>query len=575
MPIHNAEIARNLEEIADLLAVQGANRFRIRAYRTAAQSINTLPHDVASMVTEGADLTDLPGIGKDIAGKIQELVETGSLAQLEELRQDTSPDLANLLNVSGLGAKRVRTLHETLGISSLKELQQAAREGRVREVPGFGAKTERSLLEAIERQQNQNGGEQRYKLSEADQLVSPLLDFLRAGSNIEALDVAGSYRRRQETIGDLDLLVISDAGGEVLSRFVQYENVGKVISQGDTRATVVLRSGLQVDLRVVAPESYGAALLYFTGSKAHNIALRNRALARDLKISEYGVFRGDEHIAGTTEAEVYATLDLPYVVPELRENRGEIDAATQGDLPDLVCLEDMRGNLHTHSTASDGKASLEQLAQAARERGLEYLAITDHSQRLTVANGLTPERLERQIEEIDALNEKLDGVTLLKGIEVDILEDGTLDLPDELLAQLDIVVCSIHSKLNLSSEQQTERVLRAIEHPACTILAHPTGRLINRRPPYTLDMERVLHAMAEAGCYIELNAQPDRLDVNDIHARMARERGVKVAISTDAHRVAELDYLRFGVDQARRGWLAAADVLNTRSLADLRTLLRR
>jgi DNA polymerase (family 10) len=564
MPIHNAEIARNLEEIADLLAVQGANRFRIRAYRTAAQSINTLPHDVASMVTEGADLTDLPGIGKDIAGKIQELVETGSLAQLEELRQDTSPDLANLLTVSGLGAKRVRTLHETLGISSLKELQQAAREGRVREVPGFGAKTERSLLEAIERQQNQNGGEQRYKLSEADQLVRPLLDFLRAGGHIEALDVAGSYRRRQETIGDLDVLVISDAGGEVLSRFVQYENVGKVVSQGDTRATVVLRSGLQVDLRVVAPESYGAALLYFTGSKAHNIALRNRALARDLKISEYGVFRGDEYIAGATEAEVYATLDLPYVVPELRENRGEIDAATQGDLPDLVCLEDMRGNLHTHSTASDGKANLEQLAQSAQERGLEYLAITDHSQRLTVANGLTPERLERQIEEIDGLNEKLDGVTLLKGIEVDILEDGTLDLPDELLEQLDIVVCSIHSKLNLSGEQQTERVLRAIEHPACNIIAHPTGRLINRRPPYMLDMERVLNAMAEVGCHIELNAQPDRLDVNDIHARMARERGVKVAISTDAHRVAELDYLRFGVDQARRGWLEAADVLNTR-----------
>jgi DNA polymerase (family 10) len=431
-------------------------------------------------------------------------------------------------------------------------------------VPGFGAKTERSLLEAIERQQNQNGGEQRYKLSEADQLVSPLLDFLRAGGHIEALDVAGSYRRRQETIGDLDVLVISDAGGEVLSRFVQYENVGKVVSQGDTRATVVLRSGLQVDLRVVAPESYGAALLYFTGSKAHNIALRNRALARDLKISEYGVFRGDEYIAGATEAEVYATLDLPYVVPELRENRGEIDAATQGDLPDLVCLEDMRGNLHTHSTASDGKANLEQLAQSAQERGLEYLAITDHSQRLTVANGLTPERLERQIEEIDGLNEKLDGVTLLKGIEVDILEDGTLDLPDELLEQLDIVVCSIHSKLNLSGEQQTERVLRAIEHPACNIIAHPTGRLINRRPPYMLDMERVLNAMAEVGCHIELNAQPDRLDVNDIHARMARERGVKVAISTDAHRVAELDYLRFGVDQARRGWLEAADVLNTR-----------
>jgi DNA polymerase (family 10) len=558
--------------------VQGANRFRIRAYRTAAQSINTLPRDVASMVEEGADLTDLPGIGKDLAGKIQELVETGSLEQLEELRQETTPDLANLLNVSGLGARRVQTLHETLGVSSLKELQQAAREGRVREVPGFGAKTEQNLLEAIEKQQNQNGGEQRYKLSEADQLVSPLLAFLRAGGTIEALDVAGSYRRRQETIGDLDLLVISDAGAAVLERFVQYENVGKVVSQGNTRATVVLRSGLQVDLRVVAPESYGAALLYFTGSKAHNIALRNRALERNLKISEYGVFRGDEHdehIAGATEAEIYATLDLPYIMPELREHRGEIDAAAQGSLPDLVCLDDLRGNVHTHSTASDGKASLEQLAQAAQERGYEYLAITDHSQRLTVANGLTPERLRRQIEEIDQLNDTLNDVTLLKGIEVDILEDGTLDLPDDLLQQLDIVVCSIHSKLQLPGAQQTERMLRAIEHPACNIIAHPTGRMINRRPPYDLDMERILQAMAEQGCCIELNAQPDRLDVNDVHARMARERGVKVAISTDAHSIAELDYLRFGVDQARRGWLTAADVLNTRSLAELRDLLRR
>jgi DNA polymerase (family 10) len=573
--MHNAEIARHLEEMADLLAVQGANRFRIRAYRRAAQSINTLPHAVASMVEEGADLTDLPGIGKDIAGKIQELVGTGSLAQLEELKQETAPELATLLDVSGLGAKRVQTLHETLGISSLQELQQAARDGRVREIPGFGAKTERNLLDAIERLQRQNGGEQRYKLSEADQLVRPLLDFLHAGGNIAALDVAGSYRRRQETIGDLDLLVISDAGAEVIRRFVQYENVGQVVSQGETRASVVLGSGLQVDLRVVAPQSYGAALLYFTGSKAHNIALRNRALERDLKISEYGVFRGEEQIAGTTEAEVYATLDLPYIAPELRENRGEIDAAAQGSLPDLVRLEDLRGNLHTHSTASDGKASLEHLAQAAQERGYEYLAITDHSQRLTVANGLTPERLRHQIEEIDRLNEKLDGITLLKSIEVDILEDGTLDLPDDLLQQLDMVVCSIHSKLQLPSDKQTERVLRALDHPACTILAHPTGRLINRRPPYELDMERVLNAAAERGCCIELNAQPDRLDLNDVYARMARECGVKVAISTDAHSIAELDYLRFGIDQARRAWLEAADVLNTRSLADLRSLLRR
>jgi DNA polymerase (family 10) len=574
MPVHNADIARQLEQIADLLAVQGANRFRIRAYRTAAQTVDSLPHAVAGMVEAGDDLTDLPGIGKDIAGKIDEIVRTGSLKQLEELKQETTPDLADLLNLPGLGAKRVQTLHETLGITSREELQQAAREGQIRDIPGFGAKAEQNILEAMEQQQDQDG-EQRYKLSEADQMVRPLLDFLQEGGHIEALDVAGSYRRRKETIGDLDLLVISAAGEEVLARFVQYDNVNKVVSQGSTRASVILRSGLQVDLRVVPPESYGAALLYFTGSQAHNIALRNRALERDLKISEYGVFKGDDYIAGATEADVYATLDLPYISPELREHRGELESAEQGKLPGLVHLDDLRGNLHTHSTYSDGKASLEQLAQAAQERGYEYLAITDHSQRLTVTNGLTPERLSRQIEEIDRLNEQLDGFTLLKGIEVDILEDGTLDLPDDMLRQLDIVVCSIHSRFKLSGEEQTERVLRALENPHCHILGHPTGRLINKRPPYDLDMERILNAAAELGCCVEINAQPDRLDVHDVHARMAKERGVKMAISTDAHAIAELDYLRFGINQARRGWLEAPDVLNTHSLRDVRQLLQR
>jgi DNA polymerase (family 10) len=574
MPMHNAAIARQLEELADLLSVQGANRFRIRAYRTAAQTIESLPHTVASMVEAGDDLTDLPGIGHDMASKIEEMVQTGSLKQLEELKQQTSPELAEVLNLPGLGARRVQTLHETLGITSQQELQQAAREGRIRDIPGFGAKTERSILEAIEQQQNQSG-EPRYKLNEADQMVRPLLDFLQQGSHIEALDVAGSYRRRKETVGDLDVLVTSAAGEQVLTRFTQYEDVGKVVSQGSTRASVVLRSGLQVDLRVVPPESYGAALLYFTGSKAHNIALRNRALERDLKISEYGVFCDDEYVVGASETDVYTMLDLPYIVPELREDRGEIDAAASGTLPDLVNLADLRGNLHTHSTYSDGKASLEQLAEAARERGYEYLAITDHSQRLTVANGLTPERLAHQIEAIDQLNERLDGLTLLKGIEVDILDDGALDLPDELLHQLDLVVCSVHSNFKLPGDQQTERVLRALAHPCCHILAHPTGRRLDKRPPYDIDMERVLDAAAEHGCCVEINAQPERLDMHDIHARMAKERGVTVAISTDAHTIAEFDYLRFGVDQARRGWLEAGDVLNTRRLSDLRRLLAR
>jgi DNA polymerase (family 10) len=572
LPVHNAEIAEIFNQIADLLEIEGANQFRVRAYRNAARTIGGLPRSVADMIEEGRDLTELPGIGEDLAGKIGEIVETGSLAQLEEIKRRTPPELADLLKISGLGPKRVQALREGLGIVSREDLEQAARQGKIQQLDGFGEKIEQGILKDIERAK---GEEERTLLMVAEQIVEPLVDYLREGGRVENVIVAGSYRRRKETVGDLDILATSEEGAKAIERFVEYEDVEEVVSEGETRSTVVLRSGMQVDLRVVPRESYGAALLYFTGSKSHNIALRNMALEQDLKINEYGVFQGEDQIAGETEEEIYGIFDLPYIPPELRENRGELEAASKGQLPQMITLEDLQGDLQSHTKASDGNASLKEMAQAARDRGYEYLAITDHSKYVAVTQGLDAEGLAQQIEEIDRLNERLDGIVLLKGVEVDILEDGSLDLPDDILKELDLTICSIHSKFDLSREKQTERIIRAMDNPYFNILAHPTGRLIGERAPYDVDVERVMEAAQERGCFLEVNAQPDRLDINDVYCKMAKEMGLKVAISTDAHSVNELDYLRFGVGQARRGWLEAEDVLNTRSWKELKKLLKR
>jgi DNA polymerase (family 10) len=572
LPVHNAEIAEIFNQIADLLEIEGANQFRVRAYRNAARTIGGLPRSVADMIEEGRDLTELPGIGEDLAGKIGEIVETGSLAQLEEIKRRTPPELADLLKISGLGPKRVQALREGLGIVSREDLEQAARQGKIQQLDGFGEKIEQGILKDIERAK---GEEERTLLMVAEQIVEPLVDYLREGGRVENVIVAGSYRRRKETVGDLDILATSEEGAKAIERFVEYEDVEEVVSEGETRSTVVLRSGMQVDLRVVPRESYGAALLYFTGSKSHNIALRNMALEQDLKINEYGVFQGEDQIAGETEEEIYGIFDLPYIPPELRENRGELEAASKGQLPQMITLEDLQGDLQSHTKASDGNASLKEMAQAAQDRGYEYLAITDHSKYVAVTQGLDAEGLAQQIEEIDRLNERLDGIVLLKGVEVDILEDGSLDLPDDILKELDLTICSIHSKFDLSREKQTERIIRAMDNPYFNILAHPTGRLIGERAPYDVDMERVMEAAQERGCFLEVNAQPDRLDINDVYCKMAKEMGLKVAISTDAHSVNELDYLRFGVGQARRGWLEAEDVLNTRSWKELKKLLKR
>lgn len=572
MPVVNATIAAVFEQIADLLDIQGANPFRIRAYRNAARTIGGLGSDVKALLEQGTDLRDLPGIGDDLAVKIREIVETGKSVFLERLQKEVPPAVAELLRIPGLGPKRVRALYEDLDVQSLEQLLRAARDGRIRELPGFGKKIESRIVEAAQAQLSKV---RRFKLAVAAQYAEPLIAYLRATPGVGKVVIAGSFRRMRETVGDLDVLATAQPSSKVMECFVRYEEVREVLSHGDTRGSVVLKSGLQVDLRVVAPDSFGAALHYFTGSKAHNIAVRRLAQASGLKVNEYGVFRGALRIAGDTEQSVYACVDLPYIAPELREDRGEIEAARTGRLPNLLEMADLKGDLHAHSKASDGHDSIRDMALAAGAHGLSYLAITEHSRRLTVARGLDPVRLARQIDEIDLLNRELSGITVLKGIEVDILEDGSLDLPDSILSRLDVVIAAVHSKFNLSRARQTDRILKALENPHVSMLAHPTGRLIDEREPYDADMPRIIRKARAAGCHLELNAHPERLDLLDSHCRMAKEEGVLVSVNSDAHSAHEFDNLRFGVGQARRGWLEKRDVLNTRTLGEVRKLLKR
>jgi DNA polymerase (family 10) len=570
MPIHNADIAAIFTVIADLLEIEEANPFRIRAYRNAARIVGELGREVRAMVERGENLTGLPGIGDDLAGKMQEIVDTGTCRALDKLHTGLPPAISELLHVPGLGPKRVRMLWHALDVHTLEQLARAARDGLIRDLPGFGAKTEANILHAVETHLSKA---RRVKLATAAQYVTSLLAWLSSTQGVARVEVAGSYRRCRETVGDLDILAIAAADSTVMARFVAYDEVAEVLSQGTTRASVVLKSGLQVDLRVVEEAAYGAALCYFTGSKAHNIALRRLAQEQGLKLNEYGVFRGRQRIAGENEKSVYRALGLPWIAPELREDRGEIAAARAGRLPRLVQLADLRGDLHAHTKASDGHHALEEMAQAAKALGFSYLAITDHSRRLAMVHGLDPRRLAVQCDAIDRLNEKLDGIVLLKGIEVDILEDGSLDLPDASLARLDLVVGAVHSRFDLPRAKQTERILRAMDRPNFTLLAHPTGRLIESRPPYDVDMLRIIRHARQRGCFLELNAQPERLDLLDSQCMMAKEEGVLVSINSDAHGRDDFSNLQLGIGQARRGWLEAADVLNTRPLPELRRLL--
>lgn len=575
MTVRNDKIAAVFDEIADLLELQDANPFRVRAYRNAARTLVSWPEEMADWAAQKRDFDDLPGVGADLAGKIGEILERGSCDQLDRLRAQFPRGITELLQIPGLGPKRVHALYHELGVRSPAQIQSAAREGRIRDIRGFGETSERRIAEAAAAYLQRST---RWPIARIAGDVEALLEHLRTAPGVSEAVVAGSYRRRRDTVGDIDILVAAARGQALADRLQAFEQVEQVLAHGTTRASVVLTNGLQVDLRVVQPSSFGAALVYFTGSKAHNIALRRIARARKLKINEYGVFTADQgrtakRIAGDTETSVYAAIGLPYIPPELREDHGEIEAARQHALPHLVDRNHLRGDLHAHTKASDGVETLEQMARAARDAGLDYLAITEHSQSLTVARGLDAERLGAHIDAIDRLNETLQGIVLLKGIEIEILEDGRLDLPDAVLARLDLVVGAVHSLFDLSRAKQTARIMRAMDHPHFSILAHPNGRLFGTRGACELDMERIIRHARERGCFLELNSQPDRLDLFDLQCRQAKDAGVPVVISSDAHRGADFRWLQFGIDQARRGWLEPRDVLNTLPLAELKTRL--
>lgn len=572
MHIQNADIARVFGEIADLLEIENGNPFRIRAYRNAARTVETLGPNIEDLLDDGRELDELPGIGKDLAGKITEIVHGGGTCALrEQLRGELPPQIEKLLRIPGLGPKRVKLLYDERGIHTPEQLLRAAQEGQLRTIRGLGEKAEQKILEAVQAQLSKTT---RYSIATAANIVEPLLRYLKQHGAVIQAQAAGSFRRMKETVGDIDVVVSSTRMAEVTAHFVAYGAVRRVLSHGPTRASVELGGqGMQVDLRVVEPASYGAALHYFTGSKAHNIEVRTLALKRGLKINEYGVYAGEERIAGETEESVFASVGLPFIAPELRENRGEIEAARDGRLPELVSLDQLKGDLHSHTVASDGRDSLRAMALAAMQRRLSYLGVTDHARHQ--GRSVDGEALARQSDEIDMLNDKLHGFTLLKGVEVDILEDGSLDLPDAVLAGLDYVIASVHDRYEMTREQQTARLMRAMDHPGVAILGHPTGRLLFDRGPSVLDIERVIRHAHECGCALELDSQPLRLDLNDNHCRMAKDIGAMVVIDSDAHTTEDFDDIRFGVGQARRGWLEARDVLNSRSLAQVKAFFRR
>jgi len=572
MSIHNNEIANMFDELADLLEIEGSNRFRVRAYRNAARTIRKHTKKMAQLIEQHRDLTELPDIGNDLADKIKTIVETGQLPLLEKVHSRTPATLSQIMKIRGLGPKRVKALHESLKIKTLDDLKHAANSGRIRELEGFGKKTEQMIKMRTE---EFSEAEKRIKLIEAEEIATSLREYIKKSRGIKDFNIAGSYRRRKDTIGDLDILVTAGKNTDVMQRFVTYDRVREVLSQRETRSTIRLRTGLSVDLRVIPEKSYGAALHYFTGSKAHNIAVRKLALKKKIKINEYGVFKGEKRIAGNTEKEVYAQVGLPYIEPELRENRGEVDAAKRGKLPELINLEDIRGDLHCHTGATDGKNTLKEMAQAAAKRGYEYISINDHSKHMAVASGLGEKKLLEQIETIDKLNETLEDIVILKSIEVDILQDGSLDLPARVLKELDFTVGAVHSNFNLSRSQQTKRLLHAMDNPYFNILAHPTGRLINARKAYEVDLEKIMQGAKERGCFIELNAHPARLDLTDDACLMAKHTGLNIVISTDAHRTSDLDFMPYGINQARRAWLEAGDVINCLPLKKLKKTLSR
>jgi DNA polymerase (family X) len=572
MPVHNKEIARILNEIADLLDIKGENEFRVRSYRNAARTVSGLSESISQKARNKKEIQTLPGIGASMAEKIEEISKTGTSSQLNELRKQIPATLVEIMKLEQMGPARTKLMNKELNIESIDDLKNAAEDGRIEKIRGFGRKTSENILREI-REYSQKGGSKRIKLHDTAEMIRPFLDYL--GKKMDELSVAGSYRRQKETVADIDIVAITSEPDKAIGHFISYEEVQRILSRGETKSSVKLYSGLQVDLRVFKKESYGAAMLYFTGSKAHNIALRKIGQEKNYKVNEYGVYESNKLLAGRSEKEIYEKLGLSFIEPELREGRGEIEAARDGLLPELIALEDIKGDLQSHTTATDGKNSLAEMAEAAGKRGYEYFAITDHSKKVAMARGLDEKRLAVQISEIDILNRNNKGLRILKAIEVDILEDGSLDLPNEILKELDLVVGAIHYNMKLPRQKQTRRILRAMENPYFNILAHPTGRRIGARSGYELDMGEIMRAARDQGCFLEINSNPDRLDLNDLYIRQAKDTGLKLAISTDAHSLDNLEYMKYGVSQARRGWLEKDDVINTRPWNELKELLVR
>jgi DNA polymerase (family 10) len=570
--VRNTEIARIFHSTADLLEIKGDNPFKVRAYQKAAQNIESLTEELSEIALRG-ELEKISGIGKDLAQKILEMLQTKKLGAFEELRLEIPEGLLELIAVPGLGPKKAKLLYDKMGIQTMEALEEAARADRLKDLPGFGAKTEENILAGIELVRR---GRERMLLGRALPLAQGIMANLAAMPEVHQISEAGSLRRRRETVRDIDILITSSDPEKVMDAFTSPFQVREVLAKGGTKASVLTSEGMQVDLRVVEPATYGAALAYFTGSKAHNIRLREMANRMGLKVSEYGVFRDKDQVrvAGKTEEEIYRILGLLYIPPELREDRGEIEAALEGRLPHLVELSDIRGDLHCHSRWSDGAHPIREMAEAARKKGYPYVALTDHSQSLGIARGLSPELVEKQIGEIAQLNRQLKGFTILPGTEVDILKDGSLDLPDAILARLSVVVASVHSSFKQNREVITARIIRAMRNPYVTILGHPTGRLLGEREAYDVDLEQVIKAARDTGTFLEVNAYPQRLDLDDIHCKRAKELGVTMAIGTDSHTISQLEQMPFGVAVARRGWLERKNLLNTLNLDDLRECLK-
>ncbi|HEX2329502.1 MAG TPA: DNA polymerase/3'-5' exonuclease PolX [Candidatus Angelobacter sp.] len=580
MQTDNKSIANILYETADLMEVAAEDPFRIRSYRRAAEAIESLDQQLSEIYQDQKALLAIPGIGKGMAGNIKEIFTEGKLRLHEELCKRFRPSMLELLKISGLGPKTIALIWDAYQVCDVDGVAKLAQEGKLRTLPRLSEKSEQKILKSIESYKQITG---RFHIDTADDIASKMIGLLEALPGVDKVTPAGSLRRGRETVGDLDLLVTGkccaneDQRNKVIDQILNFPGILEVLAKGENKVSVKLRSGMQVDVRLLPPDSFGAALQYFTGSKNHNVTLRQRALKMGFTLNEYGLARVDDEkrVAGKTEEEIYKKLGLEWIPPELRENNGEIEAAAEGRLPELIKVEDIQGDVHMHTVETDGKCTIEEMALAARERGYKYMAITDHSKNLAFANGLDDKRAEQHIKKIRQANDAIEGITVFAGIEVDILADGELDLSDSVLEQMDLVIASVHSHFNQDQQQMTDRLLRVIENPHTSLIGHPTGRMLLRREGYTFDYDKVFTAAAKAGVAMEHNAYPDRLDLRDQHLRMAKARGVKFVINTDAHHTSHMEKIRYGVLQLRRAWLTKADVLNTLPVEEFAKQMRR